>query len=142
MVILLRATFMLSLIEVVEEGSLEPSRLMISFLSRRERPFLMGGVLLVLGVGAASAGLAEVVAFFFFFPATWAQEPEGAEGAGAGAFGAGGMGGGWGVGSGVDPEAFAGGGPVRVMGSRPLVCLLVIGGMGDRRGSHWSARVL
>ena len=133
---------MLSLIEVVEEESLEPSRLMISFLSRRERTFFVGGVLLGLGVGAAGAGLAEIVAFFFFFPATWAQEPEGAEGAGVGAFGAGGMGGGWGVGSGVDPEAFGGSGPVRVMGSRPLVCLLVIGGMGDRRGSNWSPSLL
>jgi hypothetical protein len=124
-----------SLIEVVEEESLEPSRLMISFLSRRERPFLVGGVLLGLGDGAAGAGLAEVVVFFFLFPATWAQVPEGAEGAGAGAFGARGTGGGWGVGSGVDPEAFGGRGPVREIGSRPLICLLVILGMGDRRGS-------
>ena len=133
---------MLSLMEVVEEESLEPSRLMISYLSRRDRPFLVGGVLLGLGVGAAGAGLAEVVAFFFFFPATWAQEPEGAEGPGVGAFGAGGMGGGWEVGSGVDPEAFGGSGPVRVMGSRPLTCLLVIAGMGDRRGSSWRPSLL
>ena len=47
-----------------------------------------------------------------------------------------------GVGSGVDPEAFGGSGPVRVMGSRPLVCLLVIGGMGDRRGSNWRPSLL
>ena len=49
---------------------------MMSFLSRRERPFFRGGALVeVVGVGAAGAGLAEVVVFFFFFPATWAQVP-------------------------------------------------------------------
>jgi hypothetical protein len=60
---------------------------MMSFLSRRERPFFVVGVFVevVVGVGAAGAGLAEVVVFFFFFPTTWAQVPWGARGAGAGA---------------------------------------------------------
>jgi len=86
---LLRAVLMLSLMAVVVEGSLEPSLLMMSFLSRRERPFFGGWVLVeVEGGGAVGAGLAEVVVFFFFLPATWAQEPWGAVGAGAGAVGA------------------------------------------------------
>jgi hypothetical protein len=66
---LFRAVLMLSLMVVVDEGSLEPSRLMISFLSRRERPFLVGALGLV-GVGAAGAGLAGGGDFFFFLPAT------------------------------------------------------------------------
>ena len=60
---------MLSLMVVVVEGSLDPSRLMISFLSRRERPFLIGALGLVGAVGAG-AGLAEGGDFFFFFLAT------------------------------------------------------------------------
>ena len=54
---------------VVDEGSLDPSRLMISFLSRRERPFLVGALGLVGAVGAG-AGLAGGGDFFFFFPTT------------------------------------------------------------------------
>src|SRR5712671_2972446 len=87
--ILLRAVLMLSLMAVVEEGSLEPSLLMISFLLWRERPFMGGRVLVeVVGGGAAGAALADVVVFFFFFLATWAQVPCGAVCAGAGAVGA------------------------------------------------------
>jgi hypothetical protein len=67
---LFRAVLMLSLMAVVGDGSLEPSLLMMSFRSRRERPFLVGRVLVVVEGGAAGAGLAEVVVFFFFFPAT------------------------------------------------------------------------
>ena len=43
--------------------------------------------------------------------------------------------GGEGVGSGVDPEAFGGIGPVRVMGSCPFLCLLVRMGRGESTGS-------
>jgi hypothetical protein len=84
--ILLRAVFMLSRISVVVCESLEPSLLIMSFLSRRERPFFVVGVLVeeVVGGGAAGAGLTEEVVFFFF-PATWAQVPWEAGGAGAGA---------------------------------------------------------
>jgi hypothetical protein len=87
MKMLLRAVFMLSRMSVVVCESLEPSLLMMSFLSRRERPFFVVGVLVevVVGGGAAGAGLAEVVVFFFFFPTTWAQVPWVARGAGAGA---------------------------------------------------------
>ena len=97
-----------------------------------------------MGVGAAGAGLAEVVVFFFFFPATWAQEPWGAVGTGAEVVGAWG-GGGMMVGgdSGVDPEVFGGSGPVLVMGSCPFLCLLVRAGMGERRGSIcWGSLLL
>src|SRR4030088_3097088 len=136
---------MLSLIAVVVVGSLEPSLLMMSFLSWRERPFFRGGALVeVVGVGAAGAGLAEVVVFFFFFPATWAQEPWEAVGTGAEGVGAWG-GGGLVVGgdSGVDPEVFGGSGPVLVMGSCPFLCLLVRAGMGERRGSIcWGSLLL
>ena len=38
------------------------------------------------------------------------------------------------VGSGVDPEAFSGIGPVRVIGSFPIVCLLVRVGRGESTG--------
>jgi hypothetical protein len=118
---------------------------MMSFLSRRERPFFRGGALVeVVGVGAAGAGLAEVVVFFFFFPATWAQEPWEAVGTGAEVVGAWG-GGGLMVGgdSGVDPEVFGGSGPVLLMGSCPFLCLLVRAGMGERRGSIcWGSLLL
>src|SRR5712691_10602802 len=64
---LLRAVLILSLMAVVVEGSLDPSLLMMSFRSRRERPFLgEGALVVVVGGGAAGAGLAEVVVFFFF----------------------------------------------------------------------------
>src|SRR6266849_10846757 len=39
----LRAVLMLSLMALVVEGSFDPSLLMMSFLSRRERPFFGGG---------------------------------------------------------------------------------------------------
>jgi hypothetical protein len=71
--ILLRAVFMLSRMAVVDCESLEPSILMISFLSRRERPFFIVVVLVeevVVVGGAAGDSLAEFVVFFFFFPAT------------------------------------------------------------------------
>src|SRR5712691_4560720 len=60
MKMLLRAGLMLSLMAVVVEETLEPSLLMMSFLSRRERPFLGGGFLVELvGGGADGAGLVE-----------------------------------------------------------------------------------
>jgi hypothetical protein len=40
-----------------------------------------------------------------------------------------------GAGSGVDPEAFGGIGPVRVIGSCPFLCLLVRLGRGESIGS-------
>ena len=43
--------------------------------------------------------------------------------------------GGVGVGSGVDPEAFGGIGPVRVIGSCPVLCLLERVGRGESTGS-------
>ena len=61
MMMLLRAVLILSLIAVVGEESCVPSRLMISFLSRRERPFFGVVVAFGAGVGAAGgAGLAKV----------------------------------------------------------------------------------
>src|ERR1700709_429103 len=136
---------MLSLMAVVVEGSLEPSLLMMSFLSGRERPFFRGGALVeVVGVGAAGAGLAEVVVFFFFFPATWAQEPWEAVGTGAEVVGAWG-GGGWMVSgdSGGDSEVFGRGGRILVMGSCPFLCLFVRAGMGESRGSIcWGSLLL
>ena len=56
-------------------------------------------------------------------------------GAGAGASEGGGGVGGVGVGSGVDPEAFGGIGPVRVIGSFPILGLLVRVGRGESSGS-------
>jgi hypothetical protein len=138
MMMLLRAVLILSLITFVDKESAVPSRLMMSFLSRRERPFFGEGVAFVVGGGTTEGvGFADGWGFFFFLPATWAQVPEGAVGAGVGAGGGGGGGGGGGVGvgSGVDPEAFGAIGPVRRMGSRPCLCLLVRAAMGERRGS-------
>jgi len=67
---LFRAVLMLSLMAVAGVGSLEPSRLMISFRSRRERPFLREEDFAGVGMEAAGTGLAVGALFFFFFLAT------------------------------------------------------------------------
>jgi hypothetical protein len=67
---LFRGALMLSLMAVVGEDSLVPSLLMMSLQSCSKRPFLVEGVLVVVGDGGAGAGSAEVVVFCFFFLAT------------------------------------------------------------------------
>ena len=105
-----RAALMLSLMAMGEVVRGEPSLLIMSLRSRRVRPFLDEGALgVVWGVAAAGASFADGgEAFFLPFLATWAH----VDGAGVDVTGGGG-GGGAGCaagGSGVDPEAFAGGG--------------------------------
>ena len=96
--------------------------------------------MLVVG-GAAGADFAVVGDFFFFFPITCAQVPWGAVGVGVGAAGGGGGGGGGvGVGAGsggVAEDARGSGprGPVRMIDSKPFLCLLVRRGRGQSSGS-------
>ena len=105
-----RAALMLSLMAIGEVVRGEPSLMIMSLRSRRVRPFFVEGALgVVWGVAAAGAGFADGgEAFFLPFLATWAH----VDGVGVDATGGGGGGGGGFAarGSGVDPEACAGGG--------------------------------
>ena len=105
-----RAALMVSSMAMGEVLRGEPSLLIMSLRSLRVRPFLDVGALgVVWGVAAAGVGFADGEgAFFFTFLMTWAH----VDGVGFDAT-RGGGGGGKGFaagGSGVDPEAFAGGG--------------------------------
>ena len=105
-----RAALILSLMAMGEVVRGEPSLLIMSLRSRGVRPVLNVVALgVVWGVAAAGAGFADGgEAFVLPFLATWAH----VDGAGDDAtVGGGGGGGGCATGgSGVDPEAFAGGG--------------------------------